>query len=420
MPFSFGFMNWQSIITDYTIKDSIKLKLEEIKKTLIANNNFLPNGNLLGGDLGCALFFLYYYYYTKDEENLTIAEKIILNAFEQISKNKNLQLSFERGLSGVCWFTEFLSAHQFLEINTNDNFSNIDKILSEYMLFEIQRGNYDYMHGALGPGLFFLQKKESENNNRNISKLISYLDKISIIEKNKIFRRWNYFHKGKHIVNGTNLGLSHGIPSILVFLTKCFKKNLDAKTKDLTQKLILDIIKYLLINIQDPNLDNTYFAYSIIEEVRRPQNTRLAWCYGDLGICCALWQANLIVNDENLKDKIIEVLRYNAKRRVLEENMVFDAGICHGTAGIAHIFNRFYHATNIEEFKETAFYWYNQTLQMARFKNGLAGYKTHIKGPAMEFENCSGFLEGVAGIGLVMISSISNIEPSWDEFLLIS
>ncbi len=31
-----------------------------------------------------------------------------------------------------------------------------------------------------------------------------------------------------------------------------------------------------------------------------------------------------------------------------------------------------------------------------------------------------GFLEGIAGIGLAFISAISDIEPAWDEYLLLS
>ena len=111
---------------------------------------------------------------------------------------------------------------------------------------------------------------------------------------------------------------------------------------------------------------------------------------------------------------------FSTHRKSLSDNMVNDAALCHGTAGIAHIFNRFYHITNIPDFKEAAIYWYNQTIQMSKFEDGLAGYKTCISNDSKKLENCTGFLEGIAGIGLALISSVSDIEPSWDEFLLIS
>jgi len=50
----------------------------------------------------------------------------------------------------------------------------------------------------------------------------------------------------------------------------------------------------------------------------------------------------------------------------------------------------------------------------------LSGYKMFRTeehgGPQEEF----GFLEGIAGIGLMYISAISDVEPAWDECLLLS
>ena len=55
---------------------------------------------------------------------------------------------------------------------------------------------------------------------------------------------------------------------------------------------------------------------------------------------------------------------------------------------------------------------------MARFEDGLAGYK------AWQGENGwmnqHGILEGIAGIGLVLLSHLSNEEPSWDRSFLLS
>lgn len=53
---------------------------------------------------------------------------------------------------------------------------------------------------------------------------------------------------------------------------------------------------------------------------------------------------------------------------------------------------------------------------MARFDDGLAGYKAlHT-----EMENEYGILEGVAGIGLALLSYVTETEPTWDECLLLS
>jgi hypothetical protein len=108
------------------------------------------------------------------------------------------------------------------------------------------------------------------------------------------------------------------------------------------------------------------------------------------------------------------------KRRGLQKNGVVDAGICHGTAGIAHIFNRFYRDTQLDSFKHATDYWIDQTLKMAKFKDGLAGYKSW-QGHENGWKNEYGLLEGIAGIGLVLHSYLHpEIEPTWDSCLLLS
>ncbi len=96
-----------------------------------------------------------------------------------------------------------------------------------------------------------------------------------------------------------------------------------------------------------------------------------------------------------------------------------DACFCHGTSGIAHIFNRMWRETGMPECKDAAAYWIGQTLSLAKFEDGLAGYKTW-QGTERGFQNEYGLLEGIAGIGLVLLSYHYEIEPTWDECLLLS
>jgi lantibiotic modifying enzyme len=147
--------------------------------------------------------------------------------------------------------------------------------------------------------------------------------------------------------------------------------------------------------------------------------SRLAWCYGDLGIAMSLWQAGIALQNEAWKNKALEILLFAAeKRRDLQQNWVKDAGLCHGTAGIAHIFYRMWWNTHIPEFKNAANYWMNETLKMATFTDGLAGFKTwHGK---EGWVNSCGLLEGISGIGLALLTYYYEIEPTWDECLLLS
>ena len=149
------------------------------------------------------------------------------------------------------------------------------------------------------------------------------------------------------------------------------------------------------------------------------QRSRLGWCYGDLGIAMALWQAGVALHNESWKNKALEILLFAAeKRRNLEKNFVKDAGLCHGTAGIGHIFYRVWWNTKMSEFKKAADYWFEQTLKMAIFADGLAGYKAWNGRDG--WKNKENLLEGIAGIGLALLTYYYEIEPTWDECMLLS
>jgi len=146
----------------------------------------------------------------------------------------------------------------------------------------------------------------------------------------------------------------------------------------------------------------------------------LGWCYGDLGIAMALWQAGIALRNEIWKNKALEVLLFAAeKRRDLRKNFVNDAGLCHGSAGIGHVFYRVWWNTKIPEFKNAANYWFEQTIKMSIFADGLAGYKMWY-GEEKGWANSYGLLEGIAGIGLALLMYYYEVEPTWDECLLLS
>ena len=106
-------------------------------------------------------------------------------------------------------------------------------------------------------------------------------------------------------------------------------------------------------------------------------------------------------------------------RRELTQNSVVDACLCHGTSGIALVFYRMWRNTRLPEFRRATDYWIEQTLKMARFDDGLAGYKTW-QGTEKGYQSSQELLEGIAGIGLVLLSYYYDMEPTWDKCLLLS
>lgn len=202
------------------------------------------------------------------------------------------------------------------------------------------------------------------------------------------------------------------MPSIAWFLSKLLDLGI---SRDKVSRLLNRFVSYIFRHSQDTSVRLSHFPGWVVGE-SSPADSRLAWCYGDPGLGIGLWQASVSSGNKEWERKIIDVLLHSTRRRELRKNAVVDAGMCHGTVGIAHIFNRMFHYTGIETFEEAARYWFDETLKMAVFEDGYAGFKRFHS----QWINSADIFDGISGIGLAIIAAVSNIEPRWDRMMMLS
>ena len=102
--------------------------------------------------------------------------------------------------------------------------------------------------------------------------------------------------------------------------------------------------------------------------------------------------------------------------------MIRDAGLCHGAAGLAHLFNRMFQTTGDERLAEAARFWFQWTLSFRQPGEGIAGFRSWKMDPGGEtsWQTDSGLLEGAPGIGLALLAAVSPVEPAWDRVFLVS
>ncbi|MBK9108647.1 MAG: hypothetical protein IPM92_09870 [Saprospiraceae bacterium] len=219
------------------------------------------------------------------------------------------------------------------------------------------------------------------------------------------------FNKKKY-----NLGLAHGIPSILCFLSKTYAKGIN---KSLSKKLLDGSVNWLLKH--KCNIANVSIYPEVVYENSNNNFSRLAWCNGDLGVAICLWQAGNSLGKKSLLEESLIILDSSISRTHKMETLVMDNCLCHGATGIAHIYNNFYQITKLKKIKTAAINWYKVVLEMKTLTDDSGFYKTwSIDDNDIEvWTNNCGILNGVAGIGLSLISSISKIKPSWDSCLLL-
>lgn len=383
-------------------------KIDVIAKHLNTSSN--TSLNLMEGKTGEILFWAYYSKYKKDVAAKNKITSLLSDVFDEI-KNGFKDPTFCCGLSGIGWTVEHLAQNGFIKADTNKVIGSLDDFLYPYLLFYIRAGNYDYLHGALGIGLYYTNRSTNSKFQEYLIEMVNELEKQSTRMNQGI--AWNVKLAPDSDIRGYNISMSHGISSIIGILSRLYKIGI---CKEKVSELVTGAVNYLLQNKQETTSQYLFPRWVCETENETKKSGRLAWCYYDMGIAIALWQAGLLFNNEKWKNEAIDTLLHTTIITDIKESGACDAGLCHGTVGIAHIYHRMYSYTNIDAFKKSAIFWFEQSLKMASFEDGLAGYKAY-RG---DWVNDYGLLDGISGIGLAMISAVSDIEPKWDGALLLS
>ncbi|WP_411029293.1 lanthionine synthetase C family protein [Spongiimicrobium sp. 3-5] len=398
----------------------LEQQLEEINHILSEKYEKNEQIGVLSGISGIALFKFYYSKYKNNNTHADVGLEMLTEAVGRIN-NGYVYPTYCVGIAGAGWVMEHLLEEDLFENDNDELLEGLDDYLYKRMIADIKIGNFDFLHGAIGYGFFFLKRlrntKKPDLKKRYkefIDELIDHLISTAIKEDNMLKWASNLQHTRTN--KGYNLSLSHGIPSILNFLAKVRKLEL---FNDKIDPLLEGSINYIL-NFKVETQEDVSLFPSVIEKGKSIEyNSRLAWCYGDLGIGLTLWQVSTIKGYEKWKSEALQILKHAAKRRSPESSKVIDAAVCHGSYGNAQIFNTMYKNTGDPLFKETALFWIDDGISKAKYKDGYAGYK-QWNGEEEAWKCDISLLEGVAGIGLTIIDHLANFDTRWDECLMIS
>ena len=321
--------------------------------------------------------------------------------------------TYSNGLAGTLVGLKHLQNIGMINIDMKEFESQIESYLVNKMIVDLDSDNYDFLHGAIGVGIY-LQKAFPQKSYHNL--IISYLDNHRIQDSDNSFKWPSSIMKGNTNEMETvyNISLSHGMSSIAVYLSRLIATGNNSRR-------ITDLLSGTVNFILDQEIDSKQYGsfFPPVSKEFSVSASRMGWCYGDLSVAMSVFQAGLVTENNNWKQKALEVLNFATGRRDLQNGAVHDAGLCHGSAGIAQIFRRAYLLTGEKKFRECSYYWIDVTINYAMFKDGLAGYKSR-RGEEPFWVCEYGMLTGIAGIGLALLSSIANRRYSrWDEILLI-
>lgn len=384
--------------------------------------------NVLGGKAGIAYFYASMYKYFQQEVYLEEAIRRLEIVVDGLNAGNLLHqraaFSIGDGVAGVAWVLERMRNMQCLEE------SEINAELEDMVTYSLQVDAharcYDLFYGVVGKGVYFLERYPEGASFEQLVRIVDMLEDFSTYENG--YRKWPDQLKMK-TENGTepiyNMGLAHGLPSIIIFLCKVIH-TVPAITKART--LLTDALHWLR-SFRTDTLNDAYYPSLVVGNACK-NSGNLSWCYGDLGIAVALLSAYEITKEQAHYDEAIQLAQRCSLRRLhnsgikqSRKKQVHDVCFCHGSAGLANLFHRIYQKSGCIEMKVTAEYWLHTCLYQGR-NNGLpdsiGGFMgaTVGKDRRTKWRKDPGLLNGASGVGLCLLSFADGSANNWDSLFL--
>ena len=131
---------------------------------------------------------------------------------------------------------------------------------------------------------------------------------------------------------GYDLGVAHGMPGVIGLLAHALRLGIGTEH---TTRLLEHSVRWLRAH-EDLSLPHSRFA-SVTSRPR--ESSRLAWCYGDLGIAAVL----SVAAGASGEVALARWWRTLAVRRIEQPAATWqlaDDGLCHGRAGLLHLLRR--------------------------------------------------------------------------------
>ncbi len=406
---------------DLKLRDRIDAEVRRITEYYINDDKPISQVGLYSGIAGVCLFLSQAYKYYDDERIFHKINNHLDHSIELISKG-NVDPSFSSGIAGWGWLLIFLEQQKLIESYELDFLDEIDSALKNSLSYFLQQGEIDQLNGAIGIGRYFLKRGDPEA----IESIVSFLkDNNALQGKECAWRLGDFTNRS---VKFFNYSLSHGITGILKFLLDCRSSNIVKENMD---ELIEGCVSFLLKGMRPiqnvgsifPNMieEGDYLNVNLRRKViRNLRQSRLSWCYGDLGTFHTLAEYASTFNKSEIAEICHNGMMKNTLRKSDSQTQIVDPGFCHGSSGVAYMFYKYGIVNSNESFRETAIYWLISALNEGIKDDGIDGYKYLIGNfENRDFYSSRMLLEGTAGVALVYLSFLEPSLMKWDECMMI-
>lgn len=396
-------MDWEAIIKNTKLELRFKSYVERIICKL-DNLHYNQNVSVLSGTISSSLFFSYYSKYAKVDKSEVI-KLYVDQAIETINQNK-VSPNYYEGLAGAAWTINFLCTEKLIDKEYLESLIEVDEFLFEFCLDRIKSKDFDFFYGGLGYGMYFIERVKYNSSCKDYLR-----DIIILLDNTKQIEPYGYYWQSSQgVLDKTiDFSLAHGQASLLIFISKIYKLGIETT---ISKRLLTEICNF--ISYHKKEINGAYIYPDCIEN-KNIIHSPFRWCHGVLGIGYALIYAGNTLEDTQLINEAIMVIESQKKSVDYSGQQINSSIMCHGSLGIAHMFNRLYQITNNESFYKNAILWYEYSDKI--IESEIEFKFQHDDGSFIEGR---GVIDGLEGIGLTLLSAISSEIPNWDKSILLS
>jgi lantibiotic modifying enzyme len=377
------------------------------------------DASLAEGRAGLALLYHYLCRACSDEAAGGTALRLLDAAIDTVAQTK-MGPSLYTGFVGVAWAgTHCCSEREDSE--EDDSGRAVDEALREYLEWTPWQRDYDLVTGLVGLGVYALERLPRPRARECLERVVDRLDEtaeptpqgITWLTRPELLppQQREACPQGYY-----NLGVAHGLAGVIAMLGRVCAEDVGrAKARPLLDGAVAWLLAQKL-----PGSPGAGFPSWVGPGIEAAP-ARSAWCYGDPGIAAALLYAARCVGESSWADEAIEIGRAVANRSP-DETGVVDAYLCHGAAGLGHLYNRMFQATGEACFGDAARFWFERTLELLGTDPGTDGSSSETSDAQRQqtWLDNPGILTGAAGVALALLGATTPIEPAWDRMLLVA